>query len=105
MISAHPHENRCPLFRICARLGCPAKISCSCSPWMEVTSARPPARPSRCRCGHPLSKLLKLRAHFEELENPSAQNSRTVKNLTAATHGLLQYASTPIHKHEKLAMN
>src|SRR6516165_1256712 len=79
-------------------LGCPAKISCSRPPWVEVTSALPPARPSRFRCGHPLSKLLKLRSHFEELENPSAQNSRTVKNLTAATHGLLQYGSTPIHK-------
>jgi hypothetical protein len=29
---------------------------------------------------------LKLRSQFKELENPSAQNSRTVKDLAAATH-------------------
>jgi hypothetical protein len=38
---------------------------------------------------YPLTKLLKLRSLFRELENPSAQNSRTV-SLAPDTHDLLQ---------------
>jgi hypothetical protein len=58
------------------------------SPWaMNVTAALPAARPSRFRCVYHRSKLLKLRLQFHELENFSAQNSRTVESQGAATHG------------------
>jgi hypothetical protein len=39
-----------------------------------------------------LPKLLKLRPQLRELKNPSAQDSRTVRNLAAATHWpILEY--------------
>src|SRR5215467_9495305 len=62
-------------------------IMAICSPGRkEACPAALPARPSLFRRLHLLTKLLKLRPQLRELENPSAQNSRTVKDLAAATH-------------------
>jgi len=52
---------------------------------MEKATSAYQASPS-LRCVNPLSKLLKFRSQFEELEDLSAQNSRTVKNLAVAAH-------------------
>jgi hypothetical protein len=65
----------------------PMPIMAICSPGRrEAGPAALPAWPSLFRRLHPLTKLLNLRSQLDELENPSAQNSRTVENLAADTH-------------------
>jgi hypothetical protein len=59
------------------------------SPRVVNVTAVPAARSSYFRCVYHLLKLLKLRSQLHELEKSSAQNSRTVKSLGAATHGPL----------------